>query len=137
MINPSIAQAGRDTDHDPDEDLHQRGRERDSQGDPGAVHEPGEEVAARLRFDAEPVVPADAAERADRHAAARGVDEPRMVGGRILALDRREQRCGERDQDEQRDDARRDEGGALRTQPPPELTGPRGPGTDEVSVPGA
>ena len=57
-----------------------------------------------------------------------------MVGGRVLALERGEQRRGERDQDEQRDDGRRDEGGALRPQPPPELAGPRGSGTDAGSV---
>lgn len=127
LINPSAAERGGDAQGDADGDLDDRRGQRDAQRHPGAVDETGEQVASGLRFDAEPVVAADAAQRADGHAPARGVDEGGVVGGRVLALDGGEQRRGERDQDEQRDDDRRDEGGTLRSQPPPELTGARGP----------
>ena len=123
LVDQPVAEPGRDADADAEHHLHDGRGERDAERDARPVDETGEEIAPGLRFDAEPVLGADPAERADRDAAAPGVDEVGVVRTGVLALDCGEQRRGERDQDEQRDDGRRDEGGTLRAQPPPELTG--------------
>ncbi len=59
-----------------------------------------------------------------------------MVRGRVLALERGQQGREERDQDQQRDDDRRDKGGALPRSRRQNERAPEAPGTG-VSVPGA
>ena len=77
-------EAGQHAEHHAEHGRQHGGRDGDQHRDPRAVGDAGEDVAAVPRFDAEPVLGADPAERAERQPAEVGVD-----GGAVEVVRRR------------------------------------------------